>query len=562
MAYYNGIQIANSIDEPGTPVAGISPLYEVATPQYPIPQPYALAQLGYRRNEIVFACIQKRAQAVSEAPLALYKGDNDKPVKDHPILDLIKHPNEAMGEMEFWMAVQIYLDIAGFSVWEKEYNRLGEVMRLWPMRPDWCSFRRGDTRPLEYVRYQPWGGIPFVDVPIERCIVFMEFDPIWPMLKGFGRTAAVMRALGVDNAASDFLKLFFDHGAQTNGIIKTKQSLQAAEAKRIKDLWRDQHGGAANWQDITVLGSDIDYIATQMNFKDMGLENIDGRTESRICQCFDMQPVLIGSRIGLNRAIDNNYEMALKQFIEGPISARWRWLESEMTQQLIPDFEGPDSDYRAGFDTRKVRALQENMDKRVARAVEMAKLNLWWRDRALQEVGDDPIDGGAKVFVGITAKAVEPPAVSAMVFDPSLDAETLKAEAEQAKEAAANQPPPVQLLPGQPGGTPTTGAPTPQPPQQPPASDQFNQMVKSFSDARQKALAAVKATGNPLEGWTWDWSLGVALKNDLSNAKTAQKVRDLFEKHWPTKPSEPSAADVLAELKRHNDIAERLLAGR
>ncbi len=550
MAYYNQITIASGIGEAGVPVAALSPLYEATTPQYQIPTPYTMAQIGYMRNEVLFACVQKRMQSVSEPPMALYKGDNDKPVKSHALMDLLARPNEAMGEVEFWQATQCYLDIAGVSVWEKEYNRIGEVINLWPMRPDWCSFRRGATRPLEFVRYQPWGGIPFVDVPVERCLIFMEFNPVWPNLKPLSRSAVAMRALGVDNAATDFLRLFFEHGAQSNGIIKTKQSLQSAEAKRIKDLWREQHGGAANWQDVTVLGSDIDYIPTQMNFKDMGFENIDGRDESRICQCFDMQPVLIGSRIGLNRAIDNNYEMALKQFTEGPLSARWRWLESEVSQQLLPDFEGPDSAFSARFDTKRVRALQEDWIKKWTICIEAGKSNLAYRDELRRKMDLDPVDGGEQVFVGVAAAPIEAPPSSAMVFDPSLDAATLKAEAEQAKaDQAQQQADALAKLNGQPaqdGQTVVPGSSTGKEPA-PSAPEQFNGMVKSYAAARKLALSSV---GQPV---------GMPFDAELSECKTAGEVRAVFEKHWPKARQVKTADEVAALLERALAAADKLV---
>src|SRR5574337_922072 len=37
------------------------PPYEVLTPQYPYPSPYTLTDLGYRKNEIVFALINKKS---------------------------------------------------------------------------------------------------------------------------------------------------------------------------------------------------------------------------------------------------------------------------------------------------------------------------------------------------------------------------------------------------------------------------------------------------------------------------------------------------------------------
>jgi HK97 family phage portal protein len=526
MAYYNQIQIANAPGEPGTPVAAISPLYEVTSPQYPHPNAYQLANVGYRRNEVVFACIQKRAAAVAEAPIALYRGNTEKPLNAHPVLDLLKQPNEAMGQVEFWQAVQIYLDIAGFSVWEKEYNRIGQVMHLWPMRPDWCSFMRGDARPLQYVRYQPYGGIPYVDVPIERCVVFMEFDPLYPMLKGLSRTMIATRATGVDNAATDFLKLFFEHGAQSNGILKTKQSLERAEALRMKALWREQHGGYENWQDITVMGSDVDYVATQMNFKDMDFTNIDGRDETRICQVFDVPPILIGARIGLDRATYSNYQQAREAWYQESISARWRWLESEVTQQLVcaPEFEGPESDTAARFNTQNVRALQEDRDAKWTRAVAAAQANMVTRDEARKEAGLEPIDND-DVFIGVTVRATST----------TTDATAVGGQSEDPGVAAG-------LIAGQPlAGHRAPGQPSP--------AAQFNGLVaqqQQHAALRKQALANVgKAIGAPFD-------------DELAACKTAKETRDVFERHYPTKAQvAPTDAELLAALKTFNELAEQ-----
>jgi len=520
--YYNQIEIANDPNQAGTPVAKLSPLYEVSSPQYPLPNAYDLANLGYRRNSLVFTCTQKWMAAISEPELKVYKGrgKNKTEQKNHPLLELMHQPNEAMGQVEFWMATQCYLDIAGFSVWEKEYNRLGEVIALWPMRPDWCSFKRGDARPLQYVRYQPYGGIPFVDVPIERCLVFMEFDPLYPMLKGLSRTAVAMREIGVDNAATDFMALFWQHGAQVNGILKTKQSLEEAEAMRMKAMWRQQHGGAGNWQDITVMGSDVDYVPTQMNFKDMDLENVDGRTESRICGVMRIDPILVGAKVGLGTKTFNSYAEARKAWYEENVIPSWRWLQSEVTQQLLVTDFGGETGETTEFDISEVKALQEDRDAKWKRAGAAAAGNWVTRDEARQEAGLDPIDH-ADVFVGVTIRATSA----------STDATAVGGEMEdpaQAQGAITGQP-----VPGQPAASPAA---------------QFNGLI---AQQQQHAALRKQAVANPGK------AVGAEFDDELVECKTAKDVRAVFERHYPkAAKTDDELAEAVAELRRFREMAE------
>ena len=43
------------------------------------------------------------------------------------------------------------------------------------MRPDWCSFLRGQQKPIRAIRYQPY-GLPYLDIAIEVVLLFQYFD--------------------------------------------------------------------------------------------------------------------------------------------------------------------------------------------------------------------------------------------------------------------------------------------------------------------------------------------------------------------------------------------------
>jgi HK97 family phage portal protein len=359
---------------------------------------------GYTLNEIIYACINKRAEAVSEAPLMVYNttGEQDEEQPDHALLDLIHKPNERIDEGVFWQISQTYADCAGFALWEKELNNLGEPIRLWPMRPDWCSFYRGAGRILRAVRYQPY-SLPPIDVPIDNVVLFGYFDPRYPGLRFLGPTQVALRVMGVDSELTDFVRLFFQQGASTNGILKTEQVLSDEAARNITDRWMQQHGGVGGWIKPAVLGQGVSYQSTAQTFKDFQFDQVDARNEARICTVFDIPPILLGTKVGLQSATYSNYEEARKAWYQHWVSSQWKWLAGQVKMQLLPDFDGEDSKLKVQFKLDDVKALQEDRNAIFTRSTEAAKLNVITRDEAREEMDFDPIDN-EPVFVGATIR--------------------------------------------------------------------------------------------------------------------------------------------------------------
>lgn len=408
MSYWNDVVQTNTYQAKVKPAevnayAAQYPVYEQTTPQYPQPSPYNLENMGYRANELVYACIQKRMDAVSEPPLLVYNdsGENAEELKDHGLRQLIKHPCEGVSEKTFWQISELYLCSAGFSAWEKERNRMGQIINLWPMRPDWCSFYRGEGRPIRAVRYQPY-GLPPVDIPRENVLLFQYFDPIFPLLKGLSPVAVAMRTIGVDNATTDFLKTFFQQGTVISGLLSSDQSISDVEAGRIRDRWRATHGGVGNWGDIAVTGAGTKYQSIAMNFRDMAFQQLDGRDEARICSVLKVPPIIVGAKVGIQASTYSNYEQARKALYEETISAQWTYYQGEIDTQLLTEYGDKKAVYTE-FDTTYVRALQENEDAKFKRGVEAAKGNILTRDEARKVMGFDPIDK-APVFVGATVR--------------------------------------------------------------------------------------------------------------------------------------------------------------
>lgn len=411
------------------------PTYEVQSPQYISPNPYSLAQMGYRTNEVVYALISKRAKALSDAMIKVWNDAGDQPeeMPKHPLRRLLKKVNAGIGEKMFWQITSIYRDIAGFAAWEIERNNRGEPIRLWAMRPDWCSFLRGEQQPMRAIRYQPY-GLPPADIPIENVFIAGSFDPLFPQIKFYSPTMAALESIKVDNAMTMFLQDFVSHGAKFSGLLSVAQTIDENTANDYKRRFRDAHGGTQNWSDPLVLGLGAKYESMQMNFRDMVFPELDARTESRLCMAFEMSPILISAKVGLDRSTYSNYEQANKAWYNEWVSPEWQILADSFGEQMLPHYHENTDDVYCAFDTTKVRALNEDRTTQADRATNIYKSGLAKLNEAREEMGLDPLDDelGNQFF----NKPAEPQ-LEELTGKPKTNAEEDQAAIDQAAANAA-----------------------------------------------------------------------------------------------------------------------------
>ena len=190
-----------------------------------------LVRYGWRRNELIFACISKTANTAAQVELKFYRGIEGEELPDHPVKQLIQKPNPYMSEFDFWSAVIIYLKLAGVAYFEKERSRAKQVVRLWPLRPDWMTAKYTGNVLAGY-EYRVPGLGNVTTIAGEDVLAFRVFDPmgmfsVWPPVAVAARTG------DIDNATTDYLKKFFQKGGTPPGLLKTVQRLQDAQGLHL-----------------------------------------------------------------------------------------------------------------------------------------------------------------------------------------------------------------------------------------------------------------------------------------------------------------------------------------
>jgi HK97 family phage portal protein len=376
------------VSGPSTDVGpSVIPTWEVGQPKYPRQSFGNWVEEGYRKNEVAHSCVRELAQSASEPRLRVkLSREKDAPyVDNHPARLFIEKPNESTSESA-WLSQLITLGVVGGNAlaW-KERAGGGRVVAMRWLRADRVKLVRRADGSIEKYRYQ--NGTREVDLPAEDVFHFpWAFDPVNP---GWGLSpfAVLARAISVDNTVTDFQAKFFEQAAVPYGLITTDQMILDDDAERIAERWQQRYGGMEGWHRPAVLGQGARYERMALNMSEMQLDSLRAADEARICAVFQVPPILVGAKVGLDRSTFSNYAEARRSFWAETLRPVYRQIEDTFNLSIAPEFG---STVRFEFDLSDVGALQADEQEKWTRAG-TAFMQGWVSDNeARSEVGLDP----------------------------------------------------------------------------------------------------------------------------------------------------------------------------
>lgn len=351
---------------------------------------------AYRKVALIFRAVQYVADAAATAPLKAYVevDGEQQPLDDHPVRDLFARPNGSMGEARFFSFVTMVATVAGFCVIEKERDRYGNVIALWPLRSDWI-------RPIPRQQRAPdWE----YKIPGEQAPRILRADDVIPVTyadtptgdyTGIGPLEILLRETSVVNSLTDFLKTFMDRGAlPLYAIIPQDEGPAAAQWKKqeTKDAfmaaWRNRYGGIRNMAEPLPLVGVKDVKRIGLDFNELAYRDLTDLQDARIAQAFGIPPILLGAQVGLEQATYSNYQQARRSFYEDTMVPWWARLDDAFTRHLLNDRDFV-SDISFQFDTSGVPALRDDETAAVDRAVKLFTAGIISRHPAQRIAGVD-----------------------------------------------------------------------------------------------------------------------------------------------------------------------------
>ena len=336
-------------------IANVLPTWQENTPSYIEVNYENMVRHGWRKNELIFACISKTANTAASVKLVVKNKSTDKEIPNHPLRNLLSKPNPFMSEFDLWASVIIFQKLAGCAYYEKERSRGGEVKHLWPLRPDWIEPIKASQKVISRYDYHVPGMRP-IPLRVEDVLDFKMFDPL-NFYGGYAPVAVAARVGDVDNSVTDYLKLFFEKGGTPPGILTTVQKLVDSEVANIRRRWKERYGGIQGWLEPAVLDSDAKYEKIGSSFDEMGFEALDARQEARICMVLDVPPIIVGAKVGLDRSTFANYGEARTSWWEDSLIPQYVHIADEIEEDLAGDFG---ENIYVEWDYSKVAALKED----------------------------------------------------------------------------------------------------------------------------------------------------------------------------------------------------------
>lgn len=355
----------------------------------------ALSRDFYERNPLVYACVNEIATSTAEPRMQVERlvgGDWEAQGDKHPLAQLLERPNPYMTAYDFWYVIMMYRSIAGNAFVEIERSGNGRPIGLWPIRPDRVEIIPGPSGSTQrIIGYKVRiSADSVVAMPPDAMMHFKTQHPrsdLW----GLAPLSVCLTYAGIDNSAGEFVKAFFDNAGVPYGILTSKNRLSDEMIEYIKTRWKSQFHGPEGWHEVAVIDSDASYQKVGVSVSEMDSQRVHAIPETRICQVFQVPPILVGAMAGLQNATYANYKEARQSFWQDTLSPIYKSLIDQINMQVAPEFG---QGIRASWDFSRVVALNEDADLFHTRIRADVGAGFLTVNEARQEIGYESVAGG------------------------------------------------------------------------------------------------------------------------------------------------------------------------
>ncbi|MFC5528480.1 phage portal protein [Cohnella yongneupensis] len=342
-------------------------------------------------HSAVFACVHVLAQTIAMLPLNVYRtmptGGKSR-VGEHGLNRLLHSvPNPEMSSFVWRETMQGHLGLWGNCYAEIQRNGYGDIVALWPLRPDRTKpYRDPDTKELKYQTTLPDGKTVQLPAHLVLHIPGFGFDG----LVGYNPIDIAAQAIGLGLAAEEFGARFYGNGATLGGVLEHPgpEPLGDEGRKNVRESFEEMHKGLSNAHRLMILEEGMTY--KQVGIPPQTAQYLESRKfqVEDIARFYHMPLHLIGE---LSRSTNNNIETQSGEFVKYtmmPWIVRW---EQSLNMRLLSEVE---QIYRQMFTKFNLNGLLRGDSKSRSEFYHNARLDGWMNADMILELEDmNPIGG-------------------------------------------------------------------------------------------------------------------------------------------------------------------------
>lgn len=279
----------------------------------------------------VWAAVRVLSESSASLPLITYqqKGKVKERAMDHRLYDILHiQPNPEMTAMQYREALHAHLLQWGNHYSQIERSYAGDVLALWPLRPDRMKVIRPGNE-LVY-EYYTTAGERF-DFPSREILHIggLGFNG----LIGYSVIQNHRDTIGLALAGENFQSRVFKNNASPMGALGTDSpNLTKEKADDIAKSWYEAYGGIDNAGKIAVLTHGLKFNAIGMPLKDVEFLGLRKFQVLEICRIFNIPPYKL---MDFERATFSNVEQTAIDFVVYSLRPWLVRIEQAMTVKLL-----------------------------------------------------------------------------------------------------------------------------------------------------------------------------------------------------------------------------------
>ena len=323
-----------------------------------------LADVGYKKNVIVYRCVQLISRALASVEWTLK--DGDETLREHEILDLMNKPNAKQYKTTFIEEAVSYLLLSGNCYVMAKRNETGKPKILYLLRPDRVTIIPGQYEFRLAYQYQIGNKKHLFEVNQEtgECDILhiKLFNPLddW---YGMSPIEVAMGSINQHNSIAQQNTSFLQNGGRPSGALMYKSSIDPQKRNELKDNLRNLYEGGRNAGKILLLEGNFEWKEMGLSPKDLDFISGKELAAKEISLAFGVPNILVGS---MSSATFANYKEARYNFWEETLIPLLNIVTGEFSSWLQMIFK---TDLQLWYDLDSISALTNK------REVEWRKIN-------------------------------------------------------------------------------------------------------------------------------------------------------------------------------------------
>lgn len=281
----------------------------------------------------VWRAVAVVANVAAALPLHAYTAGT----RDRATVALLEDPHPELTRFELWRLVYVHRLLWGNAYLQKVRNGGGEVVQLWPIRPDRVKVDREKPTPDN-----PGGKVFWIqdDHGVRQRLTSKDILHLpalgYDGVTGCSPVRAAAEGIGLGLAAEKAAAKLYGSGNMISGVLQSEQRLNAEQAAQLKANWKAKLSGYESAGDIAVLDSGASFQPVTMPYKDSQFLESRQFQVVEVARMFGVPPFLLMST-EKSTSWGTGLEQQAQGFVTWDLAPTWLTpTEQRVTKELLP----------------------------------------------------------------------------------------------------------------------------------------------------------------------------------------------------------------------------------